>query len=126
MAGLVAAARAAELGLEPVVHEKGDRLGGSMLLSSGVVWRHRSWDDLRRECPDGDPALQRLVWRRLDDGIGWLRGLGAPVVSEETGNPRTVGVRFDPPALVDALLGRLPPRSVRLGRGLPPDGRAPV
>jgi NADPH-dependent 2,4-dienoyl-CoA reductase/sulfur reductase-like enzyme len=39
MAGLVAAARARELGAEPVVLEKGNRAGGSMLLSSGVVWR---------------------------------------------------------------------------------------
>ena len=32
-----------------------------MLLSSGVVWRHRDFDDFRAECPGGDPALQRLV-----------------------------------------------------------------
>src|SRR5205085_9964631 len=39
-----------------------------------------------------------------DDGIAWLRSLGAPVVWEETGNPRTVGVRFDPGGLTDALV----------------------
>ena len=39
MAGLCAAARARELGGAPVVHEKGSRAGGSMLLSSCVVWR---------------------------------------------------------------------------------------
>ena len=43
-------------------HEKGTRLGGSMLLSSCVIWRHREWSDFRRECPAGDPALQRLIW----------------------------------------------------------------
>ena len=37
MAGLVAAAQARQLGAEAVVHEKGNRAGGSMLLSSGVV-----------------------------------------------------------------------------------------
>ena len=48
MAGLCAAARARELGLDVVVHEKGDRAGGSMLLSSCVVWRYRDLDDVSR------------------------------------------------------------------------------
>ena len=38
--------------------------GGSMLLSSGFVWRYRDWERFRAECPGGDPALQRLVWER--------------------------------------------------------------
>ena len=54
MAGLVAAARARELGLDVAVHEKGARIGGSMLLSSCVIWRHRDWEDFRTECPTGD------------------------------------------------------------------------
>jgi len=69
MAGLVAAARARELGASPVVLEKGRRPGGSMLLSSGVVWRHRSIEDFRRECPAGDPVLQRVIVERLDEAI---------------------------------------------------------
>ena len=44
------------------VYEKGDRPGGSMVLSSGVVWRYREWETFRAECPGGDPALQRVVW----------------------------------------------------------------
>ena len=105
MAGLVASARLRELGRDVVVREKGTRVGGSMLLSSCVVWRHRKWEDFRRECPGGDETLQRLIWERLDDAIEWLVGRGAPVVWEETGNPRTVGKRFDPRGLVDALAG---------------------
>src|SRR5579884_4392803 len=105
MAGLVAAARLRELGRDVVVREKGTRLGGSMLLSSGVIWRHREVAELRAECPDGDPVLQQLVWERLDDAIAWLVARGAPVVSEETGNPRTVGKRFDPRGIVEALAG---------------------
>src|SRR4051812_10489380 len=101
MAGLVAAARARELGLDPVVHEKGTRVGGSMLLSSCVVWRHGKWNDFRAECPGGDERLQRLVWERVDDAIVWLESLGAPVVWEETGNPRTIGKRFDPAGLTE-------------------------
>ena len=107
MAGLVAAARLRELGRTVVVREKGTRAGGSMLLSSCVVWRHRELEAFRDECPHGDEALQRLVWERLDDAIAWLVAQGAPVVWDETGNPRTVGKRFDPRGLVDALAGEI-------------------
>jgi FAD binding domain-containing protein len=104
MAGLSAAAHARELGATPVVYEKGTRAGGSMLLSSCVIWRFRQWDDFRAECPTGDERLQRMVWEQLDDGIVWLESLGAPVVKHETGNPRTVGKRFDPPGLTETLV----------------------
>src|SRR5437762_13598966 len=77
MAGLVCAARARELGLRPRVVEKGTRAGGSMLLSSCVVWRHLDFDDFRRDCPDGDEALQRVIWERLDDALGWPVSRGA-------------------------------------------------
>jgi succinate dehydrogenase/fumarate reductase flavoprotein subunit len=103
MAGLCAAARARELGLEPVVYEKGDRPGGSMLLSSCVVWRYRTIEDFRAECPGGDPRLQRLIVERVDDALAWLESLGAPVVWEETGNPRTIGKRFDSRGLTEVL-----------------------
>jgi len=119
MAGLCATARARELGLDAVVYEKGDRAGGSMLLSSCVVWRYRSFDEFRAECPDGDRALQREVIERLDDGLHWLRTLGAEVVWEETGNPRTVGMRFDPRSLTEALVGAA--GEVRLGETAPDD-----
>ena len=103
MAGLAAGARARELGGSPVVLEKGDRPGGSMLLSSCVVWRFREWEDFRAECPTGDERLQRVVWERLDESIAWLESLGAPVVEHDTGNPRTIGKRFDPVGLTETL-----------------------
>jgi len=113
MAGLAAAARLRELGAAPTLLEKGTRPGGSMLLSSCVVWRYRGWDEFRAECPTGDPSLQRSVWEQLDDAIGWLESLGAPLVWSETGNPRTVGKRFDPQRLTETLLGaaRVEPES---------------
>jgi fumarate reductase flavoprotein subunit len=104
MAGLAAAARARELGGAVVVHEKGDRPGGSMLLSSGVVWRYRDWERFREECPRGDPALQRVVWERLDDALAWLESLGALAVTWETRNPLTTGARFDPRRLTETLV----------------------
>jgi fumarate reductase flavoprotein subunit len=103
MAGLCAAARARELGASPVVLEKGSRAGGSMVLSSCVIWRYRSFDEFRAQCPGGDERLQRLVFERLDEGLEWLESLGAPVATRETGNPLTTGVRFDPAGLTEAL-----------------------
>jgi succinate dehydrogenase/fumarate reductase flavoprotein subunit len=104
MAGLCAAARARELGASPRVLEKGSRPGGSMLLSSGVTWRYRSFEEFRRQCPAGDERLQRLVFERLDEGLEWLESLGAPVLTRETENPLTTGVRFDTEGLTEALL----------------------
>ena len=123
MAGLVAAVRGRELGLDPVVVEKGTRVGGSMLLSSGVAWRHREWADFRAECPRGDEVLQRLVWERLDDALAWLVALGAEPVWEDTENPRTTGKRFDPRALTKLLAARV---EVRLRTALPIDAAPPV
>ena len=104
LAGLCAAARARQLGDEPVVLEKGTRPGGSMLLSSGVVWRYRSFEEFRAQCPTGDERLQRVVFDRLDEGLEWLESLGAPVLERETGNPLTKGVRFDTAGLTGALV----------------------
>ena len=51
-----------------------------MLLSSGVIWRHRTLAEFRAECPGGDPALQRRIVEELDDALDWLESLGvAPV-----------------------------------------------
>ena len=117
MAGLAAAARARELGAESLVFEKGDRAGGSMLLSSCVIWRYRSFEAFREECPAGDPALQRVIVEQLDAAIEWLESLEAPVVEHETGNPRTVGKRFDPSGLTRALVRVIGHSSVRLSDG---------
>ena len=103
MAGLVAAARARELGASVVVLEKGDRPGGSMRLSSGVVWRYREWERFRAECPRGDERLQRIVHEELDEALAWLESLDAPVAARETGTPFTSGMRFDPEGLTEAL-----------------------
>jgi succinate dehydrogenase/fumarate reductase flavoprotein subunit len=121
MAGLVAAARLRELGHEPRVLEKGTRAGGSMLLSSCVIWRHLEWDDFRAECSDGDERLQRLIWERLDDALAWLESLGADPVWRDTENPLTTGRRYDPRALT-ALLAR----DVELATPLPESAEPPL
>jgi len=104
MAGLVAAAEARRLGAEPLVLEKLGRPGGSMRLSSGVIWRHRDFGTFRGDCPDAEEGLQRLLFERLDEDLGWLESFGAPVVERDTGNPLTTGTRFEPAGLTDALV----------------------
>src|SRR3954451_5565778 len=104
MAGLAAAAEARSLGAEPLVLEKRDEAGGSMVLSSGGVWGHRDFERFRAECPDGDEGLQRTLFEHLDDDLAWLESLGAPVVERDTGNPHTTGVRVDVLGTRDALL----------------------
>ena len=95
-----------------------------MLLSSGVIWRHRELENFRAECPGGDPALQETVVEQLDEAIAWLETLGASVLEHETGNPRTIGKRFDTRRLTETLASRagdvLSDMSKRLtpGRGL--------
>jgi succinate dehydrogenase/fumarate reductase flavoprotein subunit len=116
MAGLAAAAQAAELGAHALVLEKGPVPGGSMRLSSGVVWRFRDRDTFRAECPGGDQSLQALIVDRLDDDLAWLEALGAPVRERCTANPLTEGRRFDVDGLTEALVRRVP--ELRVGKPL--------
>src|SRR5690348_13720294 len=124
MAGLVAAARLRELGHEPRVLEKGTRPGGSMLLSSCVVWRHLEWERFRAECPGGEKRLQRLIWERLGDGLRWLETLGAEPVWLDTENPLTTGRRYDPRELTRLLVEAA--GDVELETSLPADAEPPV
>jgi hypothetical protein len=124
MAGLVAAARVRELGHEPRVLEKGTRAGGSMLLSSCVVWRHQEWERFRAECPGGDERLQQLIWERLDESLGWLESLGAEAVWRDTENPLTTGRRYEPRALTRLLVEAA--GEVELEAPLPDDAEAPL
>ena len=70
MAGLVAAAQATEHG-EDVSAREGRRAGGSMLLSSGVVWRYRDFDQFRlsaRLACRSASASSTSGWTRISAG----------------------------------------------------------
>ena len=69
---------------------------------------------LRLDANEGFKSKEEAVRK-----INWLESLGARVSARATGNPRTVGMRFDPRQLTDAL--------VRAAGGPPrwPAGEAP-
>ena len=107
LAGLTAALRAAELGTQVTLLEKGDCPGGSFVYSSGYVWSYVDLPTFRREAPGGDASLQRLVLERLGACLAWLEGAGGELLARETGNPLTFGARFDPERTVSALVEHL-------------------
>ena len=75
MAGLSAAARAAEAGARVMVVERGDQVGGSA-IHAGFVWTAPTWEVMREVNPDGDPALGRLVVDGFADAVSWIGSLG--------------------------------------------------
>ncbi|MBC5782342.1 FAD-dependent oxidoreductase [Ramlibacter sp. USB13] len=72
MSGLCAALAAAEQGARVLVLEKGNRFGGSMALSNGIVWSFSRSEDVRERLAEGDAALQDLVVEQLPSGLDWL------------------------------------------------------
>jgi fumarate reductase flavoprotein subunit len=107
LAGLTAALWTAELGARVTLMEKGDRPGGSFLLSSGYVWSYWDMPTYRREAPGGDVTLQELILDHLGSCLDWLESVGGVVLSRETGNPLTFGARFEPGQTVAALVERI-------------------
>ena len=79
MAGLAAAARAAEMGATATIIEKAPRLGGSAALSAGIVWTAPDFRTLREVVPGGDPSLGRALVDGFWPAVDWLRSTGASV-----------------------------------------------
>jgi len=76
MAGMTAAAYAAEHGLVVLVLEKQARPGGSALLSGGGLWTARDLETLRRINPLGDPARAAALIEGYDRVGGFIASLG--------------------------------------------------
>ncbi len=130
LAGLVAALQALELGARVTLLEKGDKLGGSLLYSSGYIWSYKDLPTFRREAPGGDLVLQRLILENLEADLDWLEDNAVPALTRETGNPLTFGARFDPKQLVATLTDRIAASGGRMllqsalnGLGQEPGGR---
>ncbi len=73
MAGLSAAARAAEAGLRVVVVDAAEEVGGSAALSGGILWTLESTAKMAYH-GEGDPAFAAIVAQGYRDGVAWLRG----------------------------------------------------
>jgi len=83
MAGLSAAGYAAEHGARVIVLEKAKSIGGSALLSGGVLWTATSAGRMQFY-GGGKPGLGDVVLRNYGLGLAWLRRRGiaiAPAVS---------------------------------------------
>lgn len=75
MAGMSAAGWAAERGARVIVVEKAAALGGSAVLSGGVLWTAASAAKMALYAA-GDPALGKIVFDTYPEAIAWLRRRG--------------------------------------------------
>ena len=78
MAGLSAAGWAAERGARVVVVEKAGAIGGSAVLSGGMLWTAASPKKMALY-GGGDPRLGRVICERYPDALAWLRRRGIHV-----------------------------------------------
>lgn len=82
-AGLTAACAASEAGLDVVVTEKNNYVGGSAAVSAGMIWCPSTYRQMRDYIPDGDEGLQRILCGHFADSIAWLENLGLPLLGED-------------------------------------------
>lgn len=107
LAGLSAAVTAAEAGASVLLVEKAPQLGGTTVLSGGLLWTFGDFEQLRAKVPDGDPALQWLVFETIDEGRDWLRSVGIKVGEAKQVLSHGSGTDFDPADAVERLARRL-------------------
>ena len=79
MAGLAAAATAAEAGSSVTVIEKRSTLGGSAAMSAGIVWTAPDFQTLRQVVPGGDAALGQALIDGFWPAVEWVRSAGVSV-----------------------------------------------
>jgi flavin-dependent dehydrogenase len=79
MAGLTAAGRAAAQGQRVLLVEKAAGIGGSALISGGIVWAPDSVAASRELDADSDETLVRLSVDNMARGLEWMAQLGVEV-----------------------------------------------
>lgn len=76
MAGMTAAGYAASRGARVVVIEKNAEIGGTALLSNGLLWTAPSLELFLKHCPNGDARLGELLVSRFLTTVDWVRSTG--------------------------------------------------
>ena len=79
MAGLTAAAAAADVGRTVVVVEKAGEVGGSAVLSSGYLWTLDRVEDFENVDPGGDRSLQRVLVEEFPVLVKRIEEGGTPI-----------------------------------------------
>ena len=103
MSGLAASLAALEQEASVVVVEKSSALGGSMILSNGLIWTFKDKKQLRAEIPQGDEALQDLIVEELPDGLKWLQSHGVILAPEQSFKWFGWGRRANPAQMTPAM-----------------------
>jgi succinate dehydrogenase/fumarate reductase flavoprotein subunit len=106
MAGLTAAARAAQDGARVLVVEVASELGGSVRYA-GYAWTAPSREVVDTVLPLGDPALRHALVDRFDEGVEWIRSLGVHVGEAQPILPFGRGHAFDTNQYVDLCRRRV-------------------
>jgi succinate dehydrogenase/fumarate reductase flavoprotein subunit len=83
MAGMSAAARAADAGASVVLVEKGPAVGGSAMYA-GFIWTAPSVEVMRRVNPDAEPDLAAKVVADYADALDWVKSLDVAVADPVT------------------------------------------
>jgi succinate dehydrogenase/fumarate reductase flavoprotein subunit len=85
MAGMTAAAQAAQSGLSVLVAEKASTTGGSAGISRGYIWTTPTLEALQSEDPDVDSVLVSVLADDFLPAVEWVKELGVDVGDRITG-----------------------------------------
>lgn len=94
MAGLCAAAAAAQAGASVLVIEKAPTPGGSMRMSGGTIWTAPSMPVMEEYVPGGSRERQRQLVEGLFDDLAWLGHFGV-ALGARIENPWQTGRQVD-------------------------------
>lgn len=106
LSGLSAAVTALEHGARVTLVEKAPELGGTTVLSGGLLWTFADFDQARAMIPHGDAAQQWLVYDNIDSARAWLVDMGASLGPLEQVLGHGLGQTADPVQLIELLARR--------------------